>query len=150
MNNPMLEESSIKGATHILVNIVAGEDFSPPEYQDVVNLVKETADPDVMIKPGFVSDESMGDSVQVTVVATGFEDETMRLANAEKEKEKAAPRNDLLFADEWDNITGVQQGPARERNVFNSFREPDLEVPTVLRSGRMTLASDVAQFRKQA
>jgi cell division protein FtsZ len=149
MNNPMLEESSIKGAKHILVNVVAGGDFSPPEFQDLVSLVTASADPEAMIKPGLVVDESMGDGVKVTVVATGFEDENTRAIAEEKAKEKTAPRSDLLFADEWDKITGIPQAPGRERNVYD-FREHDLEVPTVLRSGRMTLAGDAGLFRKQA
>ncbi|GMO34220.1 MAG: cell division protein FtsZ [Termitinemataceae bacterium] len=153
MNNPMLEESTIKGAKHILVNVVAGLDFSPVDIEEIVNLVSASADPQVAIKTGLVIDESISDGVQVTVVATGFHELTDKLA---PDKENIIPKkNDYLFdSAEWENLTGgfdpkmTSKIPAEIPDM--NFKDDDLDVPTVLRSGGLRLISDVERFRKQA
>jgi cell division protein FtsZ len=137
MNNPMLEESSIKGAQKILVNVTAVRDFSPIEFQEVVNKVTEFADEDVQIKAGWVVDECMEDRVQVTVVATGFEDPSVtKIKSAKREEEEKAKekRGDFLFDDEWDKMRG-----GGEKRQTMPRRGDDLSVPTVLRHGNVSM-----------
>ncbi|MDR2444845.1 MAG: cell division protein FtsZ [Spirochaetaceae bacterium] len=144
MSNPMLEESSIKGAKKILVNVSAGRDFSPPEFQDVVNKVTESADVDVQIKTGWVIDEGMEGNVQVTVVATGFQDPSVTKINAaklEEEKNAAGKHSDFLFGDEWDNLRGGgEKQPPLPRHG------EDLNVPTVLRNGNVSVFENYGKF----
>lgn len=147
MSNPMLEESSIKGAKKILVNVTAGKDFSPPEFQDVVNKVTESADEDVQIKTGWVIDEGMEGKVQVTVVATGFEDPSVikiNTAKIEEEKKAAEKHSDSLFDyAEWDDLRGGgEKQPALPR------RGEDLDVPTVMRRGNVSVFENYGQFSK--
>jgi cell division protein FtsZ len=99
MNNPMLEDATINGAQRVLVNVTSSSNFSVPEFQDVVSLVTSTADSDAMIKAGWIIDEEMGDSIQVTLIATGFERQA-------KAQERKAGRSDFLFSDEFEKITG--------------------------------------------
>jgi cell division protein FtsZ len=73
LDNPLLEDTSIEGATHILINITAGEDFSITEFQEVVNLITANADSDANIKPGLVFNPELEGKLQLTVIATGFE-----------------------------------------------------------------------------
>jgi hypothetical protein len=155
MNNPMLEEASIKGAKHILVNVVAGLDFSPVEIEEIVNLVSASADPDVMIKNGWVIDESMGDSVQVTVVATGFNDGSVKSISADDDKQKIKSNDYLFDSSEWDKLTGIGTDKFLSEKFtaekpLTGFREDDLDVPTILRSGRPNIVIDPNKFRKQA
>lgn len=66
-------ETSISGARAVLINITGGKDISIIDINEAANLVMEEADPDANIIFGAGIDESMGDKVRITVIATGFE-----------------------------------------------------------------------------
>lgn len=70
--SPLLE-ASIEGAKGVLINITGGVDLGLHEANDAVRIISEVADPDANIILGAVVDESMTDEVQVTVIATGFD-----------------------------------------------------------------------------
>ena len=72
ISSPMLE-TSISGARAVLINITGGKDISIIDINEAANLVMEEADPDANIIFGAGIDESMGDKVRITVIATGFE-----------------------------------------------------------------------------
>ncbi len=72
VSNPLLEDSSIEGARGIIVNITGGLDLSLAEASEATALVTKVADPEANVIYGIVTDESMGDAVKVTVIATGF------------------------------------------------------------------------------
>ncbi len=76
INNPLLEDTKIDGAKHFLVNVRASSDFNLNELKEISNIVTASACPGYDLKPGIVIDESMGDSISVTVIATGFNDQT--------------------------------------------------------------------------
>ncbi|GMO50967.1 MAG: cell division protein FtsZ [Termitinemataceae bacterium] len=156
LNNPMLEESSIIGAKNILINIVAGSDFSPIEIDEITNVVSASADSDVHIKTGWVLDETMEDKVQVTVVATGFNDSSVHSNQIEEEME-AAKKSDYLFDNnEWDDLTNLRPQEKFENKGISRFAtekqtssyEDELEVPTVLRAGGLHFSAQ--SVRKQA
>ena len=71
INSPLVE-TSIDGATGILLNISGSSDLSIFEVNEAAEIISEAADPDANIIFGSVIDESLGDKVQITVVATGF------------------------------------------------------------------------------
>lgn len=71
INSPLLE-TSIDGAKGILLNISGSANLSLFEINEAAEIISDAADPDANIIFGSVIDESLGDSVQVTVVATGF------------------------------------------------------------------------------
>jgi cell division protein FtsZ len=72
VSNPLLEDSSIEGARGVIVNITGGLDLSLAEAAEATALITKVADPDANVIYGIVTDESMGDAVKVTVIATGF------------------------------------------------------------------------------
>ena len=72
ISNPLLEDSSIEGARGIIVNITGGPDLSLAEASEATALITKVADPEANVIYGIVTDESMGDAVKVTVIATGF------------------------------------------------------------------------------
>lgn len=72
INSPLLEDSSIAGATGVLVNITGGIDLTLAEVSDACNLIHEAVDKDCNIIFGSVVDANAGDSVSITVIATGF------------------------------------------------------------------------------
>ena len=73
INNPMLENSSIDGATHILINICASESVSIPEINEIVKIVTASADKDHEVCWGQIILPEMEGKIRVTVIATGFE-----------------------------------------------------------------------------
>ena len=71
--NSSLLETSIDGARGILLNISGGSDLSLHEVNEVAEIINAAADPEANIIFGAVVDETLGDTIWVTVVATGFE-----------------------------------------------------------------------------
>ena len=69
-----LLESSIDGATRVLLSIAGSKDLGIQEINDAADLVANAVDPDANIIFGTVVDESLGDQVRITVIATGFSD----------------------------------------------------------------------------
>jgi cell division protein FtsZ len=70
--SPLLE-TNIDGARAVLINVTGGEDISIVDINEAANLIMEAADPDANIIFGAGIDETMGDEVRITVIATGFE-----------------------------------------------------------------------------
>src|SRR2546430_353001 len=72
ISSPLLEEVSIQGARGVLINITGGPDLSLHEVNEAATLLQEEADEEANIIFGAVIDESMGDEMRITVIATGF------------------------------------------------------------------------------
>ena len=72
ISSPLLEDVSIQGARGVLINITGGPDLSLHEVNEAATLIQEEAEDDANIIFGAVIDESMGDEVRITVIATGF------------------------------------------------------------------------------
>lgn len=72
ISSPLLE-TSIEGATGVLLNITGGPDLGLFEVHDAAAVVTEAAEPDANIIFGAVIDENLKDEVRVTVIATGFD-----------------------------------------------------------------------------
>ena len=72
MASPLLEGINLSGAKGVLVNITATRSLKMKEVNEVMSTVREFAAEDAHIIFGAVYDESMGDEIRVTVVATGL------------------------------------------------------------------------------
>ena len=91
-----LLESSIDGATRVLLSIAGSKDLGIQEINDAADLVANAVDPEANIIFGTVVDESLGDQVRITVIATGFtdrnvnrQDELFAAANTRSTREPA-------------------------------------------------------------
>ncbi len=73
VSSPLLDNISVEGATAVLVNIVGGADLKMKEMEEATQLIYEQAHEDANIIWGASVDESMGEMVKVTVIATGFD-----------------------------------------------------------------------------
>ncbi len=71
--SPLLDDISVEGATGVLINVVGGPDLKMREIQEAASLVQEQAHEDANIIFGASIDESLGENVKVTVIATGFD-----------------------------------------------------------------------------
>jgi cell division protein FtsZ len=71
VSSPLLE-ASIEGATGILLNVTGGREIGLFEVNEAAEVVTGAADQNANVIFGAVIDESLGDEVRVTVIATGF------------------------------------------------------------------------------
>jgi cell division protein FtsZ len=70
--SPLLEDVNLANARGVLVNITASTSFKMKEYYDVMNTIKAFTADDATVIVGNVVDETMGDKLRVTMVATGL------------------------------------------------------------------------------
>ncbi len=73
ISSPLLENVAIDGATGIIINVTGGPGLTLWEVNEASTLITDAADEDAEIIFGAVIDESMGDEIRVTVIATGFD-----------------------------------------------------------------------------
>jgi cell division protein FtsZ len=73
ISSPLLEDVAIRGARGVLFNITAGPSLSMSEVHEAATLIQEEADEEANIIFGTVIDDTMGEELKVTVIATGFE-----------------------------------------------------------------------------
>lgn len=85
INSPLLD-ASIDGARGILFNVLGGADLTLAEVDAAAKLITQNVHADANILFGAVIDESLQDTVQITVIATGF-DETRRRSSEPAKKE---------------------------------------------------------------
>ncbi len=83
VSSPLLENVSVDGATGILVNVTGGATLTLHEVNSAIHLITDAADDDANIIFGYVVDETMGDEIAITVIATGFENAEQRNAKSE-------------------------------------------------------------------
>ena len=134
ISSPLLEDNTIEGARGILLNITGGPDLSLYEVNEASSLIQAEAHEDANIIFGTVIDESMGDEIRITVIATGFED-TVR--------KKQAPANVSHFGgfkrEDLSTPTFMRQTKTREAanvvtmGINNETENVDIEIPTFLR-----------------
>ncbi len=108
ISSPLLEES-VEGATGILLNITGGRDLGLFEVNEAAELIHSAADANSNIIFGAVVDDTMGDAVRVTVIATGFE----------------RPSRTPLFAED---STGRRREPRRRDVTLDERQRASLEI----------------------
>jgi cell division protein FtsZ len=91
ISSPLLE-SSIEGATGILLNISGGPDMGLFEVNEAAEIISKAADTEANVIFGAVIDESLGDQMRVTVIATGFDRQRHAEAEADKSIERPAAK----------------------------------------------------------
>jgi len=118
IQSPLLE-TSIEGARGVIINITGGSDLGLQEINTAAELVQRSVDPEANIIRGSVIDESLGDEIVITVIATGFETE--------------APLTSIgvesLVSKAWDKK--VNSIPTSSDSNSSSS---DLDIPTFLRN----------------
>ena len=80
VSSPLLEDINLAGAHGILVNVTAGLDLSIGEFEEVGNTVKQFAAEDATVVVGTVIEPEMQGELRVTVVATGLDRSTPKVA----------------------------------------------------------------------
>ena len=90
VSSPLLE-TSINGATGVLVNVTGSSELTLDDVETAAGIVQEAANPDANIIFGATVSEDFEDEMRVTVIATGFEGSEMGAKAAPAAAAKAAP-----------------------------------------------------------
>jgi cell division protein FtsZ len=149
INSPLMEEGGILGARGVLINITGSANLGIHEVNEACNLIREsTQNSDVQINFGVVIDERMGDKVKITVIATGFQRESLPEIDrrsphfpfsAVSNPESAAVSESLFAAIESEPEPALAPEEAAPPSP-PAFEEPpsmaDYEVPAYLRKQR--------------
>ena len=85
ISSPLLE-TNITGATGVLISITASEDIQLEEVETASRMIYEEAHTDATIIWGAAFDPSLKDEIRVTIIATGFVDQTRAKANFNEDK----------------------------------------------------------------
>ena len=128
-----LLESSIEGATRVLLSIAGNKDLGIQEINEAADLVAKNVDADANIIFGTVVDESLGDQVRVTVIATGFND-----ANVQQQlptlSTQSTSRPSRPAQPQPTRPASAQPQPARSNNSSN---EKEFDIPDFLKRSRI-------------
>ena len=149
INNPLLEDSHIEGANHILINITGNDDMTLLEVEEIVKIVTANADPDALIIYGTATDNTLGDKISVTVIATGFISNNYQpsidrsAVSARSDKTRNVDSGNFMTGREWKELNERAQKPVTGLGTRNSALSvapvsspasgDDLETPTVVR-----------------
>jgi len=116
LNNPLIDEYSLKGAKGLLINITGGKDLTLFEVDQTVQKVRDEVDPEVELIFGAIKDESMEGKMRVSIVATalgGHKPQTNTVLNmTSRIQQRNNGYSDDLFSQNMNNI---------ENNAFNSI-----------------------------
>lgn len=136
ISNQLLDVT-IDGARGILFNVTGGESLKLFEVNQAAAIIKETAHPDVNLIFGAVIDESMGENLRITVIATGFEGQSLSatLNKAETKHNPLAQQRPLPSMLDKD---AEHDGEEARKNADNyefptRINTDDLDVPAFLR-----------------
>jgi cell division protein FtsZ len=142
IDNPLLEDTGIEGATRLLVNISGPETVSMLEIKDIMATIKAKAAPNVEIIFGQYVDPELGEDIKVTVIATGFNAQSASSVKSSDSVKKAeAVPGDVISIEHFKRI---QQGSTMHSNdnyigIVNKSRDisNNLEIPTYVRKNSL-------------
>lgn len=148
ISHPLLEDISIKGAKGVLMNITCGSDITMEEMTEASDRIFNEVGEDADIIWGTAVDDSLGEELRVTVIATGIGSPHVESKNEVKEerfqargKVRSLTIEDMKTAVNYDIPTIVRQKEAAGESGGATYRgykglvidNSDLDVPTFLR-----------------
>jgi cell division protein FtsZ len=130
--SPLLEDVNLANARGVLVNITTSSSFKMKEYYDVMNTIKEFTADDATVIVGNVFDESIGDGLRVTMVATGLSAMQRR---QEKPKLQVMENAKVSNGANGVNYHQGQQDSDDEPLVFAENKRRVAQVDAMIKSG---------------
>ena len=134
--NSQLLESSINGATGVIVNITGGPDMTLHEISDAANIIHDAVNEDATVIIGTAVNENIQGEIQITVIATGFELKT------QQQPEQKTDVKQLSASDFFAGTTfnSAPKSPAQPQQTVRRTSMPDvspsftnIEIPDFLK-----------------
>lgn len=144
INSPLIE-TTITGAKGVILNVTGGSDLGILEIQTVSEIITQAADKDANIIIGAIIDETLGDELQVTVIATGFEgknspriDRPTSIFSGKEEKGVFEAMREEMGEKKTNDVPPVFENAVNTKGDFyNKVSEDDgIDVPVFLRKGQ--------------
>jgi cell division protein FtsZ len=143
INSPLLEDTRIKGARQVLMNITGSSDIGLHQMNEACSIIREAADnDDLQLNFGVIANDAMGDTVKVTIIATGFAP-SGHPPMAEATAPAPAKIIDPFFTERAQEPPAPAPEPVIEAVEEPVAEEPaptyeeELDVPAYLRQGRL-------------
>ena len=141
ISHPLLEDISISGATGVLMNITSSSDLTLEEMTEASDKIYDEVGDDAEIIWGQAIDESLGDEMRVTVIATGIGGKPSRGKQPLRGVVRDITSEDLRAMGDLDEPTFIRQQEAVGESSGATYRgykglvidNDDLDVPTFLR-----------------
>lgn len=134
--NPLLDDIRMEGAKGLLVNITGGTQCTLEEMKTVMEIVGGAVDEDADVFTGLVVDESLGEKLRVTVIATGFTEEDISAEIEEPaEPEAEETGSSTIQYSEWSEMISSQKHLSLD-GERDSEEDENLAVPAYLRKKR--------------
>ena len=138
---PLLEDVNLNNAKGILVNISASRDFKMKEYFEIMDIIKQYASENATIIVGNVIDESMSNSIRVTMVATGLtgslpadeKNKNVMQAFVYENKDDIDAQSDDNNADKDESINVFADSSSNNNQSFSSDNDDEYDIPAFLR-----------------
>jgi cell division protein FtsZ len=121
ISSPLLENVSIEGATGIIINVTGGSNLSLYEVNEASTLITEAAHEDAEIIFGAVIDDTLGDEIRVTVIATGFSHESQK----DISNHVLNPMQDFLNRSSQPSANGAQM----HQSAYQAMQSAQMFVP---------------------
>ncbi len=131
--NSQLLESSINGATGVIVNITGGPDMTLHEISDAANIIHDAVTEDATVIIGTAVNENINNEIQVTVIATGFELKNPATEASKNENAIKQMSASDFFASSFNTSAGVQQSNVRRPMPEVSSSFTNIEIPDFLK-----------------
>ena len=144
ISSPLLEEVDISGAMGVLVNISGSSNMTMEEFEEASTIIHEKVHEDANIIVGLVIDESLGDRIKITAIATGFGenfDGKRRVTDVIKERSQPLVRNSgrvdldvptiIRNQQEAPLVRKQREMPSQTRDLF--VDDEQFDIPTFLR-----------------
>jgi len=131
IDNPLLEDTSIEGATGVLINIAAPDDITMVEIQNIIKSIKEKCDPEVNLIHGLRIDSELDNSIQITVIATGFQGS--RYLGVKQTSAVKVQDSDFIDYNEYVRMVERTKRPEYLSYIPQREYQDDLDVPSVIR-----------------
>ena len=145
VNNQILDNGDITGARGVIINVEADEDFPMKDFQEICDEISRSVDPKAIVKHGLIYNKEKTDTVRITLLAAGFNQEEERSESvAEKERDDFFHEGVLgqgegagatVSAKEWSQMDRALFATASTKSVLNEYSafESDIDFPPVLK-----------------
>lgn len=143
LSSPLLEDTNIRGAKGILVNVTAGPDLSIGEFGEVGGMIREMASDDATVVIGTSIDADMKEDLRVTMVATGIDSE--QSSGAQPKKYQVVQPVAKAVGSDFESASSLEENSesalvsrsrmtdSDELPLFDFDEDDKLDVPTFLR-----------------
>jgi|TARA_B100000959_G_scaffold50776_1_gene52653 cell division protein FtsZ len=106
LNNPLIDEYSLKGAKGLLVNITGGNDLTLFEVDEVTNKIRAEVDPEAELIFGSIEDERLNGKIRVSIVATSLDGQEPQIKPIVSMVHRLHNRN-TGYSDNFTNSTAI-------------------------------------------